>query len=357
MSLIKKKVLFISLGVIAIIATLLFTGARYAYNKTNYEYEILFESYLKITEYHGRGGNIVIPQFIRGNTKPVVAIGPNVFTNREDLTGVSIPEDVYISSSAFKNCTNLTNVTMRGRGTDHIAIDAFENTPWYDNVSKSAPDGFIIINRLLVEYKGNESSVVIPNGVHRINELAFKGNTNLTSLTLSDDVRSIGSGAFKDCTNLTSVTIPYHFDAIGDSAFSGCTSLTSLAIPSSVTYIGDRAFENTGLMSVIIPCVRYIQEGVFADCTELTSVTIPYGITGIRANAFSGCTSLTSITIYDGVLNSDWGSIDNGAFAGCISLTSVKIPDSITFVDTNAFYDTPWSKTDEHRELMERAGR
>ena len=71
---------------------------------------------------------------------------------------VTIPDSVRdIKSSAFQNCTNLTNVA-------------------------------------------------IPDGVTSIWDMAFYGCSGLKSVTIPNDVTSIGHSAFAGCSELTSVT-------------------------------------------------------------------------------------------------------------------------------------------------------
>ena len=67
-----------------------------------------------ITGYTGAGGAIAIPSSINGY--PVTSIGDGAFSNRTDLTSVSIPNNVTsIGNNAFSGCTGLTNVSLPER--------------------------------------------------------------------------------------------------------------------------------------------------------------------------------------------------------------------------------------------------
>ena len=64
---------------------------------------------------------------------------------------------------------------------------------------------FVIGGKVLIKYKGNDSSVIIPDSVTTIGEDAFYQCTSLTSVTIPDSVTSIGKNAFSECTSLTDV--------------------------------------------------------------------------------------------------------------------------------------------------------
>ena len=152
-----------------------------------------------------------------------------------------------IESSTFKNCTNLTSVTI-GDGVIGIGNSAFYNC------SKLA-------------------SLTIPNSVTSIGYSAFEECRSLKSITIPNSVTSIGQNAFFEC-GLTSVTIPDSVTSISKGAFSYCDSLTNVTIPDSVSFIGEGAFEN---------------------CASLVNVTIGRGIIEIGDNAFG---NLVSTRIY-----------------------------------------------------------
>lgn len=102
---------------------------------------------------------------------------------------ITIPESIYykgftfkvtnIGNSAFKNCTNLTSIT-------------------------------------------------IPSSVTTICGDTFSNCTNLTSVAISDSVTSIEYGAFYNCKNLVNVTIPNSVTDIGAHAFYSCDNLKNI---------------------------------------------------------------------------------------------------------------------------------
>ena len=180
----------------------------------------------------------------------------------------------------------------------------------------------------------NLTSVTIGDSVTTIGEDAFYDCASLTSVTIPDSVTTIGDWAFCNCNSLTNVTIPDSVTTIGDEAFFWCSSLTSVTIGNSVTTIGDQAFEYChSLTSVTIPdSVTTIGYAAFYDCRSLTSVTIGDSVTTIGKYAFYSCSSLTSVTIPDSVT-----TIGDSAFSGCDSLTSVTIGENVTTIGEAAF--------------------
>lgn len=73
----------------------------------------------------------------------------------------------------------------------------------------------------------NLTSITIPNSITSIGDYAFSRCSNLTSITIPNSVTSIGDYAFSGCSNLASITIPDSITSIGDIAFGECSNLAS----------------------------------------------------------------------------------------------------------------------------------
>ena len=272
-------------------------------------------------------------------------IGDYAFKNCSDLTSLTLPSSVTrIGDYAFYNCSGLTSLTLPSSVT-RIGDYAFYNC-------------------------SGLTSLTLPSSVTSIGEFAFRYCSGLTSLTIPSGVTSIGMSAFEYCSSLTSLTLPSSVNEIGIYAFHGCSGLTSLTLPSSVTssirdYIFDglkecNYFIDSDLETYLahthdwkyIPVdeIKYYHNGQeltkleipsgvdkigsysFYKGVNLTSLTIPSSVTSIDRSAFEGCSGLTSLTLPSSVT-----SIDRSAFEGCSGLTSLTLPSSVTAIGGSAF--------------------
>ncbi len=249
-------------------------------------------------------------------------IGDYAFKNCSDLTSLTLPSSVTrIGDYAFYNCSGLTSLTLPSSVT-RIGDYAFYNC-------------------------SGLTSLTLPSSVTSIGEFAFRYCSGLTSLTIPSGVTSIGMSAFEYCSSLTSLTLPSSVNEIGIYAFHGCSGLTSLTLPSSVTssirdYIFDglkecNYFIDSDLETYLahthdwkyIPVdeIKYYHNG-----QELTKLEIPSGVDKIGSYSFYKGVNLTSLTLPSSVT-----TIGYSAFRGCSGLTSLTLPSSVTSIGDSAF--------------------
>ncbi len=248
------------------------------------ESDLVIDEEGTLTEYIGSGGEVVIPE-------GVVKIGEAAFKDCTELTQITISPGVeIIRDRAFQGCTGLTEISL-------------------------------------------------PTGLTWICEDAFRGCSGLAQITLPADLESIGESAFQDCTSLTSVTIPESVSYIWEKAFAGCTKLTSVKIPADIWELKPNAFDGTPWLKQInskAPDFTVINGVLFEYTGSGGKISIPDSVSRIYEDAFWGCEELTEVIIPDSVQ-----VIGKEAFRNCENLKSVVIGSGVQLIADYAFYDCP----------------
>jgi len=311
----NKKVIFLVMPVVLLVFCFVFASCE---NTKDFGFEEK-EGAITITDYYGDGGNVKIPNKIKG--KLVRFIEDEAFKGKK-LTGIIIPNNVIsIGDEVFQD-NQLASVTIPD------SVTAIGDRAFQDNQLTNA----IISNKVTAIgteiFKNNQlTSITIPNGVTAIGNGAFYNN-QLTSITISDTVTTIGDMAFMS-NQLAAITIPgavtsmgvrVFFDnpitdisvasdntvySVNDSFLLGDNGKqlilyfgneSTVSISNGVTTIGDDAFADKQLTSVTIPnSVTAIGEGAFMN-NQITRIVFPNSVRRIGANAFAG-NQLNRITI------------------------------------------------------------
>ena len=102
-------------------------------------------------------------------------------------------------------------------------------------------ENFEISNGVLKEYKGKETTVVVPDGVTEIDAYAFFG-CKLKAVVLPEGLITIGSSAFSECVKLETVVFPESLKFIGDESFFLCGKLKRVKFPSGIEAVAESAF-------------------------------------------------------------------------------------------------------------------
>lgn len=278
---------------------------------------------------------------------PVTWISMHAFKDCSNLTSVTIPDGVtLIRPYAFKNCTNLTRVTI-GNGVTSIREGAFEGCTSLMEIS--IPDSVTKIGKNAFRECENLTCVRMGSGVESIGESAFfSERSSIDSVHISDlsawcnidfhdmCANPLGGNLYLDGVLVEELTtITYN---IKPYAFCHCGCLKKLIIPfyNSVISIGECAFWGcTSLTEVDLTYSKLskIDRGTFNGCKSLTNLKLPHYLTEIGECAFCGCTSLTDVTIPNGVIK-----IGSLAFGFCASLKDITIPNSVYSIGSSAFF-------------------
>ncbi len=276
------------------------------------------ESILSVpAQFRGEDGVYVIPT-------TVTALANNAFKNCVNLTDVTIPESVtYMEASMFIGCTSLKRCKLPS---------TLETIP---------PATFAGCTSL--------TDIVIPESVTSIGFGAFGSCQSLVEIVIPDNVETMDFEVFQECTSLKKVTLSNKLKILDMKTFRQCTSLETILIPASVEQIGSEVFAESGITEInvaegnkfysSIDGVLYSDNGetLFAYPVGRTTpdYSIPTGVTKIGDSAFFG-SLIESVTISSSVR-----LIDNRAFARCNNLTFINLEEGVEEIGYLGFYNLP----------------
>ena len=294
--------------------------------------------------YNSYSGEVSIPSTVtyNGTHYTVTAIGNNAFRNCSNLTGVTIPGTVTsIGEYAFYSCGRLHSVTFPTNLTT-IGANAFYYSGLYSVTIPAAVTS--IGSNAFRQCSSLRSANFFASNCTSAPSI-FYGCSHLDTLTIGSNVHNLPGSVFSNLSALKKVHIPNSVTSMGNNPFAYCPNLDTIVVAAgnsvfssgnNSSYIVNTSTHTlvTGSKRTVIPnSVTHIGGAAFAGCTGLTgALTIPNQITIIGAYAYSGCSGLTSLTIGHGV-----DSIGNSAFSSCSSISSVSFnADSCRYMASSA---------------------
>lgn len=338
----------------------------------------------------------------------LTTIGKNAF-EATAIRKVVIPEGVTqlgnatssvtassFSSSAFQDCTSLTEVVLPYTLTD-IGANAFSGCTSLKTVRYTNEGGELV---------GEEGAVTLPD-VTLLGARAFEG-TAVESAVIPASVTLLGQYVFADCTALThaeyltsavyysstSTTATYEstnlfsgctsleeviltdeLDILPGSLFRGCSSLDTVGVrnsdtgevdmeegvvklPADLNYFGTFVFAGSGITEIVIPraitklssaATNYTSDAnLFEGCAKLEKVVLHDMITLIGEKTFNDCSALKTIQYTDaeGTIHGEEGKatlpdsleiIGEYAFANDCGIESITIPASVQKIGRYVF--------------------
>jgi len=260
----------------------------------------------------------------------LISIGENAFYSCISLTYIDIPRNVTtIESNAFTYCMALLTYNV---SPDNIHYTSQDGVLYNKDMSElfaypkakagsfTIPPTVISIGTSAFEECTSLTNIQIPNSVSEIGEMAFMSCTSINSIVIPNKVKRINKQAFLFCTYLNTVSLPDSLTYIGEKAFCACEHLNNLIIPKKVSYIDNYAFAQCqNLTSITLhDSINSISEWMFNSCGYLKEIVIPNTVDSIKYGAFQSCTKLEILKI-----GKEVRFIDSRCFVDCISLKSI----------------------------------
>lgn len=250
------------------------------------------------------------------------------FSNCTSLSEIQLPKKLEnIGDRAFEKCTNLSKISFDGT-IKSIGREVFLSTPFINQTNEK----LVVLQNVLLAYRGNDKSVTIPDTCTIIAENAFKENMDLEEIKLPNKLQYIGVMALGNCKNLKTVSMPSTKFTVDNYAFAGTPWLSDqkdefVILPNGILlrYQGDEK-------TVTIPdTVTEMAPGAFQD-TSIEKVIIPGSVKKICNNAFD-FSAVKEIDISEGV-----EEIGDKAFEECRNLKLIRIPDSVKKIGYNLVF-------------------
>ena len=295
------------------------------------------------------------------SVQPEVSVAETEIPGTEALETQPTDTDITDTSPAEETASDESGVSE-----PESAAEGEEEDP--------VQEDFLIVDGVLVKYRGLEERVTIPDSVTSLSYTAFQGNQTVVSIVIPNSVTEIRSYTFRDCPRLEEVTLPnnlqiaeaFAFDQCPNlkkiifadgtqelnfslNFFSGASSVEEIVLPESAKIIGDHAFsELNGLKKVNLPdSITEIGYAAFYQCKGLTSIELPDSLKVLGGSAFGGCENLSEVYIpknmkevgnYEEYEGGGYGF--SSPFHGCNSLKTVHFAEGIEKINEFLFAST-----------------
>lgn len=314
--------------VLCLLLSVLITGCEketLTYNDFTYS---VTGNHVTIESYNGEDTELTIPDEIDG--KKVTSIGEKAFTEKTNLTKVTLPDTITeINSSAFFSCTRLKEINLP-ESLKIIGNSAFYECSSLESISipPSLEDleGYTFgkcINLKNVEINSKE--------IDTIPTMCFYYCTSLEEITLPDNIDTIQDQAFLSCYNLSKINFPKHLDSIGSYAFDfhfegqGNPPQTPDrgAFNVSVENLEDYSLKCSGFSPITLVDTKKIGYAAFEQC-QIEELSIPETVTYLEYGFHSKNYNLKNITVDKN--NKNYESIDGAVYLKDNGKTLIAFP-------------------------------
>ena len=219
----------------------------------------------------------------------VATIGSSAFESCSSLTAVTIPASVTnIGSWVFDYCSALTAIHVAEGNTaysseDGVLFNKDKTTLVCYPIGKTETTYTVPATVTTIETSAFEdctalTQVTLPEGLTNISNMSFEGCAALAQINLPNSLTSIANRAFYGCTSLTEVTLPDGLTKIEFYTFYDCSALEKVTLPEGITYIGNEAFKNCSAlteMTVLATTPPTLGTDVFLNVSRTIPVYVP----------------------------------------------------------------------------------
>lgn len=261
------------------------------------------------------------------------------FWNCSGLTSVVLPEGLKrIENSAFGYCPNLVSLNIPA-SVEFLGANVVYKTPLYDSLSAAHPD-----------------TVYLDGWA-----LALKDGVSVEELTIKDGTRGIATEFLPYDYPLKKLSLPASLIYFDYDFFEYSNGIEEIAVdknnPVFAATDGMMYDKKTGVLikycvnspqkEITIPNgISEIYGDAFTEAKNLEKVVFPLTLKSIGGDAFEHCEKLTKADLPEGL-----ETIGDYAFNYCYLLDDVKIPDSVKCIGVHAFrhsayLDEPDNKVD-----------
>ncbi|MBR5676518.1 MAG: leucine-rich repeat protein [Paludibacteraceae bacterium] len=270
------------------------------------------------------GTSLVIPAKVNyfGEDYAVTMVEQKAFQGNTSITSLDVAAEM-INSFAFKECSNLANVTLR-EGVTGLYRDAFEG---FAATSITLPASLTEIDEYgyYCPFPDNqlESIVVAAGNTHFVvGEDGALYNTDRTRIY-----------AFPHNFSKPFKEIPSTVQIIHDDVFNDCTNIAdTIIIPATLQRAA--SFQNSNVKCVILESNFLNVRSCFQRCSDLEEIIIGENVTQIGQLMFTGACNVKKITVLGETMpdwqygtDTNWPVFGNyGGFCGGISpFTDAKV--------------------------------
>lgn len=180
---------------------------------------------------------------------------------------------------------------------------------------------YILDGDTLLDYVGDESTVIVPEGIKTIAKSAFRGK-HIDKIVLPEGLEKIGENAFSS-SEIKEINLPSTLRTIESYAFY-FAGVKKVEIPSEIRNWGEYVFSYSRVEEAVLPDdMTYIPRGMFYD-SALEKVNVPKNLKKVYRDAFYR----TKINVQDFLNAENLEAIYRGAF-GFTSWAELTIPNNI----------------------------